>query len=375
MRSIIQSYPVLSILTFCVAVALFISGCTCINPLSTHQLPTPTVVFSADIKDLIDGRGVVTNVAWDTVGDRLAISGNAGLWIYTDEFDEIAHLEGPAYGIDAMAWSPDGNQIAAGGADGTIWIWDMLTYQPLATHNVFPQRGVISLAWSPAGDMIASCPFAGPIQLIDAATGQLLITLDDPAIETYGNASSVRSLSWHIEQDWLVGATCPKGVFVWDAGTGQVVQHLTPTPSCVQAAAWSPDGERIASGGDTMRGRTDSPPGIWDFASGERLVSFDGYAETIYSVTWSPDGTQIATWSADGLIRIEDVRTGQTQTTLQGSVFLGDLASYCGHTIDWSPDGSRLVGVGVDGMVRLWDMDTYDLLIEWQGFNGFVPAE
>jgi WD40 repeat protein len=375
MRSITQSHSVLSFLTFCVVAALFTSGCACGKSLLSQQLATPAVVFSSDIDDLIGGRGVVTNVAWDADGGRLAIGGSAGLWIYTNELGEIARLEGPTYGITTMAWSSDGNQLAAGGLDDTIWIWDMITYQPLATHGVAARGSLVSLAWSPESDKIASSSFAGPIRVINATTGQLLITLDDPAIETYGYASSIRSLSWHAERDWLAGATCPEGVYVWDTVTGQVIQHLTPTPSCVQAATWSPDGEHIASGGDTMRGRTDSLPGIWDFASGERLISFDGYTEAIYSVTWSPDGSQLATWSSDGLIRIEDASTGHTQGTLQGSTFLGDFASYSGHAIDWSPDGRWLASVGVDGIVRIWDMNTYEVLIAWQGFNGFVPAE
>lgn len=343
--------------------------------LVAQQLATPTLVFSPHITDLITGRGVVTAVVWDAGSDRFAVGGSAGIWIYTDTLEEIVHLQGPTYGVTALDWSADSSRLAAGGLDGTCWIWETATFQPVAVHETIACDNMASLAWNSDGSKLASSPFYGPPHIIDASTGAVLVALDDPASEIYGYPSTAWSLSWHPEQDWVVGATCPNGLYVWDAATGAVIWHVSPDATCAYAAAWSPDGSQIATSGDTMWSRTDRPPGIWDVATKEQVVTFAGYSEQIYALAWSPDGDRIATWGADETVRVEDAHTGHTLATLEGSTFSGDVASCYDHALAWSPDGRLLAHVGVDGYVRVWDMTTYELLNAWQGFNGLTENQ
>ena len=62
----------------------------------------------------------------------------------------------------------------------------------------------------------------------------------------------------------------------------------------------SPDGKRIASGGD------DNTVRIWDGASGYEVMTLKGHTGSVRSVTFSPDGRRLASGSLDGTIMIWD---------------------------------------------------------------------
>ncbi|GLV60345.1 hypothetical protein KDH_71650 [Dictyobacter sp. S3.2.2.5] len=84
------------------------------------------------------------------------------------------------------------------------------------------------------------------------------------------------------------------------------------SPHSVDALAWSPNGQYIASGGgkqEQQQQRTDQtyPVQIWRAATGQTISVFNGHVDVIYALAWSPDGTRIAsggtrmmaTWAAN----------------------------------------------------------------------------
>lgn len=57
----------------------------------------------------------------------------------------------------------------------------------------------------------------------------------------------------------------------------------------VYTVAWSPDGTRIASGGN------DSTVQVWNVRTGRRLLLYTGHVGTVYTVAWSPDAFRLGT--------------------------------------------------------------------------------
>jgi WD40 repeat protein len=86
-------------------------------------------------------------------------------------------------------------------------------------------------------------------------------------------------------------------VRVWDAASGKELLVLRGHEGSVTAAAFSPDGARIVSGGDpTVR--------VWDAASGEELLVLRGHERDAWPAAFSPDGTRIVSGSSDSTVRV-----------------------------------------------------------------------
>jgi WD40 repeat protein len=115
----------------------------------------------------------------------------------------------------------------------------------------------------------------------------------------------------------------------------------------VYAVAFSPDGDKIASGASDNTIRVcDSSIGI------EILPPLQGHTSHICSVGFSPDGSKIISASWDETIRVWDVSTGVEM--------LPPLRShnYYIESVAFSPDGSAIISEIWDQTIRVWDAST-----------------
>jgi WD40 repeat protein len=128
-------------------------------------------------------------------------------------------------------------------------------------------------------------------------------------------------------------------VRVIDVGTGRTATRIPAEDPF--SAAISPDGTRVAIGGDEVTAT------VVDAVTGKRLLTLtpsDG--DRPLDIAWRPDGRFFATAGGDGTARIWAGSTGEA------------VLSVSAHTglvweLDWSPDGSRLATAGDDGTARV----------------------
>jgi WD40 repeat protein len=78
----------------------------------------------------------------------------------------------------------------------------------------------------------------------------------------------------------------------------------------VRSVAFSPDGERLASGS------SDNTVKLWDIRNGECLNTFQGHTNPVLSVAFSLDGKILASSSSDETIKFWDLKTGECLKTL-----------------------------------------------------------
>jgi WD40 repeat protein/serine/threonine protein kinase len=123
----------------------------------------------------------------------------------------------------------------------------------------------------------------------------------------------------------------------------------------VTAAAFAPDGRRLATGG------TDGTVCVWDATTGQELFCLTGHRGQVTAIAFSPDGHRLVTGSTDGTAHLWDTvnrrELAQLRSPTSGPVW----------SVALTPDGKRVLTGSDDGMARVWDAASGRQLLTLQG--------
>ncbi|MFZ4656055.1 MAG: tetratricopeptide repeat protein [Caldilineaceae bacterium] len=257
--------------------------------------------------------------------------------------------------IVALAFSPDGQILAAGAAnDNKIRFWQVKNGQPLGVL-VGHSGAVAELAFSPDGKRLASSSYDYTICLWD--------------LQSLGLAAFDRQQPLHILRDHEAGVWCvafsPDGkllasgskdqtVRLWDTTTGQLRHTLRGHTAPINTLTFRPDGQMIASSGQ------DCTVQLWHVASGQRLAQLNGHTKRIWRLAFSPDGEQLASGDWDHHIRVWDLADlpapgAPEPLVIDQALVLAGHDDYITH-LRFRPDGRFLLSCSDDRTLRRWDL-------------------
>jgi WD40 repeat protein len=141
-------------------------------------------VTKREEETLIDSGGEINAVAWSADGQSLAAArddGQISVWRRADKgWDKMPRKMGHGARAHAVAFSPNGRHLATGGEDGLIRLWNVATGKeeevgsPLRGHGA----AVLALAFrAPRGERLASISRDRTVRLWELPTGREALVL------------------------------------------------------------------------------------------------------------------------------------------------------------------------------------------------------
>jgi WD40 repeat protein len=317
-----------------------------------HQNTVLSTAISADGKTVATGSQDGTVRFWNAAtGEELCHYANTAHSAVARR-DESTPGEPMGQPVQAVAFSPDGKMIAWAGR--RICLFDTATRKELRRLGKEGEP-VLSIAFSPDGKVLAAGNRAGWLRLYEVATGQELRLIA-------GGYPGIVCLSFSPDGKAIALAHERSGkITVWETGTGKRLQHIGVAGYYrieVKSLAFSPDGERLATGLAAWNRRAvlDNLY-LWDAKSGQSLGKLAGQSGQIAAVAFSPDGRTLASATgyealygrSDRSIRLWEIATGR-----QRAWFRGHQSGIT--SLAFAPDGRSLVSASEDSTALVWDV-------------------
>jgi len=314
--------------------------------------------LTGELLHVLPGSDDLRCVDFSPDGKFVAVGGFLGVirvWDVSADFEEVADHRFHGGPVECIKFSPDGQCFAFTSSDGVVRLWGPL---PGVERVVFSGHsgGAYCIAFSPNGRALASGGRDRTVKTWD------LVAERDPLL-SMGSGAHVKAMAFSPDGRLLAMASGlnkanygagDKTTRIFDLNRRQQTHVLRGHEGWLTCVAFSPDGQRVASGSE------DKTVKVWDLATSKILLSLNGHGDAVSSVAFSPDGAYLVSASGDGTMKLWDSSSGEEVATLSGHS--GGVTC-----VAYDPKGKLIVSAGEDHDAILWNATTAEAVTVLRG--------
>ena len=284
--------------------------------------------------------------------------------------------------VSLVRFSPDGETVAAGNWSGGVRLLSVPNLEEKKILRGHKDR-VGGISWYPGATLPGTTISSGSVNLATGG-GEGNIYLwnldqDTPVSTLSGHTGRVCRIEFHPSGQYLASASFDTTWRLWDVNTTTELLLQEGHSREVYTLSFNTDGSLLASAGLDSIGR------IWDLRTGRTVMILDKHIKDIYALDWSYDGHRVLSGSADGFARCWDLRMVREASSIganKGGV--ADLRWFKGEDCLLPPDrdergdlkpkqaGTFFVSGGFDKNVQVFSADDWALAKTLSGHSGNV---
>eukprot|EP00850_Spirogloea_muscicola_P014167 SM000100S09394 [mRNA] locus=s100:134762:137645:+ [translate_table: standard] len=262
------------------------------------------------------GNDYVTSVAWAADGRHLAVgldSADVQLWD-ASRLRQVRTLRGHGARVASLAWSS--SLLTTGGRDTLILNHDVRVREHVVSRLAGHDQEVCGLRWAPSGRQLASGGNDNRLHIWDVSAAS---SSQPPSGGRLGGApirprylhrleqhtAAVKALAWCPFQSNLLasgGGTADRCIRFWNTTNGTCLNSLD-THSQVCALQWSTHEREILS----SHGFSQNQLCLWRYPTLAKLAELRGHSARVLHLAQSPDGHTVVSAAADETLRFWQV--------------------------------------------------------------------
>jgi cell division cycle 20-like protein 1 (cofactor of APC complex) len=241
---------------------------------------------------------MVTSISWIKRGTHLAVGTSKGLVQIWDaeRCKRVRQMTGHELRVGSLAWND--HILSSGSQDHSILHRDVRIADHYIQRLTGHRQEVCGLRWNPEENQLASGGNDNKLLIWEGLNA-------DPLYKFNDHEAAVKAVAWSPHQRGLLasgGGTADRRIRFWNTLTGTALEEID-TGSQVCNLAWSKNSKELVS----THGYSQNQVMIWKYPSMQQVATLTGHTYRVLYLAMSPDGRTIVTGAGDETLRFWNI--------------------------------------------------------------------